>query len=145
MFLLKWFFRVLPVAYMFAIWIMSSMPANALVELPLLSLDRFIKESLHLVEFGILYVFLVLALQTTKILTPTVNVICAIFAGMYGILDEVHQSFVPFRSATIIDGVKDWIGVGVSWYVVCTAFFENKRFAGIRSRLQKFHQFFLTK
>jgi VanZ family protein len=145
MFLLKWFFRVLPAAYMVAIWIMSSMPANALVELPALSVDHFIKESLHLVEFGILYVLLVLALLTTKNFTPTASIFCAIFAGMYGILDEIHQSFMPFRSATIIDGVKDWIGVGVSWYVVRTSFFEKRRFAGIRIKLQKFHQSFLAK
>ena len=119
---IKWFFRVLPAAYMVAIWIMSSMPANALVELPVLSVDRFIKESLHLVEFAILYGLLVLAMLTTEKFTPTASIICALFAGMYGILDEVHQSFFPYRSATIIDVVKDWIGVGVCWYLVRKAF-----------------------
>jgi VanZ family protein len=140
MFLLKWVIRVLPAAYMVAIWVMSSMPANAIVELPALSVDRFIKESLHLVEFGILYWLLVLALLTTKHFTPTASIICAIFAGMYGIVDELHQSFVPYRSATIIDGVKDWIGVCVSWYIVREAYFRKERFAGIGTWLTRFQQ-----
>jgi VanZ family protein len=138
MLILKWFFRVLPAAYMAAIWIMSSLPSNALVELPLLSVDRFIKESLHLVEFGILYLLFVAAMLTTDKFTPLASSICALIAGMYGIVDEIHQSFMPYRSATVIDAVKDWIGVGVSWYVMQKAFFEKSRFRRIDSWLEKF-------
>jgi VanZ family protein len=140
MFLLKWFFRVLPALYMVAIWIMSSMPANALVELPLLSVDRFIKESLHLVEFGILYWLLVLALLTTNKFTPAASVICALFAGMYGIMDEIHQSFVPYRSATIIDAVKDWIGVCVSFYIVREVYFRKSKYTAIGKMLTRLHR-----
>lgn len=142
MLILKWLIRGLPAAYMAAIWIMSSLPANALVELPLLSVDRFIKESLHLVEFGILYLFLVAAMLTTDKFTPKASIIFAVFAGAYGIVDEIHQSFMPYRSATLIDAVKDWIGVGVSWYMVQAAFFQQTRFARFGHFLRKFHTSF---
>ncbi len=36
MVMLKWFFRILPAVYIVAIWIMSSLPSNAVVELPIL-------------------------------------------------------------------------------------------------------------
>ena len=57
--MLKLIIRVLPFLYMAAVWVMSSMPADAVVELP--KWDSIVKESLHLVEFGILYALLFLA------------------------------------------------------------------------------------
>lgn len=141
MMFLKWIFRILPFFYMAAIWIMSSLPSNAIVELPLLSVDRFIKESLHLVEFAIVYLLFVGASLTTNKFTPAISLVCALVAGAYGIFDEVHQSFVPYRSATIIDGVKDWIGVGVSWYLVRGAYFHS-RFDWVAKLLKGFEGFF---
>jgi hypothetical protein len=142
MVILKWIFRILPIMWMAAIWIMSSMPSNAIVELPALSVDRFIKESLHLVEFAIVYLLLVGAFLTTGRFTPAVSLVLALIAGFYGIVDEIHQSFVPYRSATIIDVVKDWIGVCVSWYLVRGAYFQ-KRFVWIGKLLKGFEGFFL--
>ena len=57
--MLKPIIRILPFLYMVAVFIMSSMPADAVVELP--KWDSIVKESLHLVEFGILYALLFLA------------------------------------------------------------------------------------
>jgi VanZ family protein len=142
--LFKWFFRVLPFAYMVAIWVMSSMPSNAVVELPALKVDRFIKESLHLVEFAILYCLFVGAWLTTGKFTARVSVICAVVAGLYGVSDEIHQSFYPYRSATWIDLFKDWTGVLVSWYVVREAYFgSGQRFGGVGRLLKRFEGFFV--
>ncbi|MCM3090785.1 MULTISPECIES: VanZ family protein [unclassified Cytobacillus] len=124
--MVKWILRVLPLLYMALIWVLSSMPADAVVELPDLAVDRFIKESMHLIEFGILYVLLVLAALTAGKLTPGVNILLALFACFYGIIDEIHQSFVPFRSATLIDAVKDMTGVAVCWYFISRALFYGK-------------------
>ncbi|MDF2037849.1 VanZ family protein [Cytobacillus oceanisediminis] len=124
--MVKWIIRVLPFLYMALIWVLSSMPADALVELPDLAVDRFIKESMHLIEFGILYVLLVLAALTAFKLTPGVNILLVILACFYGILDEIHQSFVPYRSATLIDAVKDITGVLVCWYLISRALFYRK-------------------
>ncbi|WP_425594009.1 VanZ family protein [Metabacillus endolithicus] len=37
----------------------------------------------------------------------------------------MHQSFVPARSATVIDFVKDTIGVLVSYYIAKRKFFKK--------------------
>ncbi|OLS41154.1 hypothetical protein BTR25_04635 [Bacillus sp. MRMR6] len=125
--ILKWLLRLLPVAYMAAIWTMSSLPANHFVELPDSQIDRTIKESLHLIEFGILYVLLVLAFLTgRREFTPALNLVCAVIAGLYGITDELHQSFYPYRSASWFDLVKDFIGVGVAFYFIRGALFKGK-------------------
>ena len=124
--MVKWIIRVLPFLYMALIWVLSSMPADAVVELPDLAVDRFLKESMHLIEFGILYVLLVLAALTVFKLTPGVNILLAVLACFYGILDEIHQSFVPYRSATVIDAVKDITGVLVCWYLISRALVYGK-------------------
>lgn len=116
--LLKWLLRLLPIAYMIFVFILSSLPSNAVVELPDSTIDAFIKESLHLVEFAILYGLLVLAVFTSGRFPFKWNVACAVIAILYGLSDEIHQSFVPYRSATLIDFVKDMIGVLVVFYFV---------------------------
>lgn len=109
---------VVPLLYLMMIWKMSSQPHNAYVELPDSSVDRFIKESLHLIEFAILYLLFVLAASYNKKLTPATNLLFAIVAGLYGLTDEIHQSFVPYRSATLIDFVKDITGVTIAYYII---------------------------
>ena len=98
--LLKWLLRLLPIAYMIFVFILSSLPSNAVVELPDSTIDAFIKESLHLVEFAILYGLLVLAVFTTGKFSYKWNVFCAVISILYGLSDEIHQSFMPYRSAT---------------------------------------------
>ena len=124
---MKYVLRLLPIAYMAAIWIMSSLPSNHFVELPDSGLDRTIKESLHLIEFAILYVLLVLAFLTRKEpFTASLNVICAVIAGLYGVSDEIHQSFYPYRSASWFDLVKDFTGIIVCFYFIRGALFKGK-------------------
>jgi VanZ family protein len=118
--------RILPLFYMAAIWIMSSNPSDAIVELPNQGIDRFIKESLHLVEFGILYVLLVLAALTTGRFTQVLSFAFMGAAILWGLVDEIHQSFVPYRSATVIDFVKDVIGVLAASHFIHHAYFSGK-------------------
>ena len=124
---MKYVLRLLPIAYMAAIWIMSSLPSNHFVELPDSGLDRTIKESLHLIEFAILYVLLVLAFLTRRgPFTASLNVTVRVIAGLYGISDEIHQSFYPYRSASWFDLVKDFTGIIVCFYFIQGALFKGK-------------------
>ncbi|WP_342433547.1 VanZ family protein [Neobacillus sp. FSL H8-0543] len=134
----KWLLRILPIVYMAAIWTMSSLPSNHIVELPDSQIDSFIKESLHLIEFAILYVLLVLASLTfeRRTFTPLWNIACAVFAGLYGVSDEIHQSFYPYRSASLFDLVKDITGILVCFYFIRGALFKGK-FVRLRRVLER--------
>ena len=134
--MVKWVLRVLPFIYMALVWKLSSMPVDAVVELPDSRWDGWVKESLHLVEFAILYLLLVLALLTFRGLTASLNLVCILIASLYGLSDEIHQSFVPARSATLIDLVKDVIGVLAASWVVYSAY-QKKRFQRLGSLLHK--------
>lgn len=123
----KLLLRILPIAYMAAIWIMSSLPSNHFVELPDSQIDAFIKESLHLIEFAILYVLLVLACKTRRrAFTPMLNITCAVIAALYGVTDEIHQSLYAYRSASLFDLVKDIVGIGICFYLIKGALFKGK-------------------
>ncbi|NQD68647.1 hypothetical protein HP456_22325, partial [Bacillus haikouensis] len=59
--MLKYVLTAAPFLYMMLIWILSSNPDDAVIRFPDNTVDRFIKESLHLIEFAILYGLFVLA------------------------------------------------------------------------------------
>jgi len=117
----RYIVRLLPVAYMGLIWFFSSYPSDAIVDTGL-SFDTTLKEALHLVEFGILYLLWIIAAASLGKLNEKSNLLLAIFSAFYGLLDEIHQYFVPLRSATITDLIKDIIGICVAYYIVRRAF-----------------------
>jgi VanZ family protein len=116
---------ILPLLYMVLIWILSSNPSDAIVDTKL-SFDHLLKESLHLIEFAILYWLLAFAFLSHNKWSEKTSLIAAIIAILYGLTDEIHQSFVPYRSATVIDFIKDTIGVVVS-YLIAKRIYFNKR------------------
>ncbi|MGM9926159.1 MAG: VanZ family protein [Bacillus sp. (in: firmicutes)] len=121
---IAWF---LPIAYMVFVWILSSMPADAVVELPSSKWDHIWKESMHLVEFAILYGLFAIALAVSGKLSLRTSLWAAVIACAYGVVDEIHQSFYPYRSATLIDVVKDWIGVIAVWAHVRFHYFHRRK------------------
>lgn len=127
---MKKVFRVLltllPLLYMIAVWVMSSLPDDIILNLPSSSVDRFVKEALHLVEFAILYMLFVAALAANHKLTKNLSLVAAIGACLFGVIDEFHQSFVPYRSATLIDVIKDFIGVLAAYFHIMYHYFYRK-------------------
>ncbi|WP_435367759.1 VanZ family protein [Metabacillus litoralis] len=124
MYMKKAIFTLLPLLYMALIWTLSSFPADAIVNTPF-SFDSLLKESLHLIEFAILYWLIAFAFMAHGRWTERTSLIAAAIAILYGLTDEIHQSFVPARSATVIDFVKDTIGVLVSYYIAKRKFFKK--------------------
>ncbi|WP_282033694.1 VanZ family protein [Metabacillus indicus] len=121
----KWALTIAPILYMILIWILSSLPADAIIKTPF-SFDRLMKESLHLIEFGILYWLIALAFAANGRWTAKASVLAAVISILYGATDEIHQYFVPYRSATVIDLVKDAIGVLVSFYIMKVTYFAER-------------------
>ena len=133
----KWVARLLPFIYMAMIWVMSSLPSNHFVELPDSQLDRTIKESLHLIEFAILYgLFVAASLTGKRKFKRSINMLLAAAAALYGLTDEIHQSFYPYRSASLFDLFKDVLGIAVVYYFVDGALFRGK-FMRFRRLLEK--------
>ncbi|WP_018394845.1 VanZ family protein [Bacillus sp. 37MA] len=114
-----------PVVYMMTIWVMSGLPHDTIMDLPNNTVDHFLKESLHLVEFAILYVLIIYAFLANGKLTPFISLAAAMFASFYGLADEIHQAFIPYRSATLIDAIKDVTGIFIAFTIVKYMYFEK--------------------
>lgn len=69
-------------------------------------------------------------------LTRNLEWIAAIISISYGLIDEIHQMYVPFRSFSIMDLIKDTIGVLIMAYIINRSYFKA-RYPKIRSLLRK--------
>lgn len=78
-----------------------------------------IKDAVHIVEYGLLTLLLVRSFRKGMRGVSTGQVLKSFaIATMYGVSDEVHQVFVPLRSAGIEDVVWNVIGAGLAMVVV---------------------------
>jgi VanZ family protein len=65
---------------------------------------------LHTSEYGGLAVLLVRALRGEGLSWGVVIALATVIASLYGMSDEIHQSFVPGRDAAVGDWVADTTG-----------------------------------
>ncbi|HZG70651.1 MAG TPA: VanZ family protein [Chondromyces sp.] len=135
---------IAPLLYMVLVWVLSGLPDNVIIDIPQNNVDRFLKESLHLVEFAILYVLLINAFLVNGKLKEATHIASAVIACFYGLTDEIHQAFVPYRSATVIDAIKDITGVLICFSIVQYAYFK-KPASRIGQTMQKYKFWALSK
>lgn len=100
------------VAYCGLIFFLSAQSRFDFAPPGLWSFDKVI----HMAEYGVLAALLLRATQKARL--------SLLIAGLYGVSDEVHQYFVPGRSASPYDAIADVVGAGIVcglWY------FKSKR------------------
>ncbi|MDQ0270944.1 VanZ family protein [Cytobacillus purgationiresistens] len=90
-------------------------------------------ELAHLIEFGILYLILLHILLTYGGLTVKKEVAAAVFSIGYGLVDEIHQLYVPFRSFSLLDLLKNIVGVLVVMYIF-KKYYNNRRLIKEKSK-----------
>lgn len=97
---------ILPILWTVVIFVLSSIPGSEFPELPFPGFDKLV----HLVEYSILGFLWVKALGKRIIIVILLGII-------YGVFDEIHQIFVPYREFSILDILVDGVGVilGVLW------------------------------
>lgn len=80
----------------------------------------YVDKVLHVTAYGIMGILFYRAYQTLKLKDniKMLMFLSVVSASLYGISDEIHQSFVPFREAEIADVIADMIGAfsGVCLY-----------------------------
>ncbi len=67
----------------------------------------------HLVSFGILFLLLWYALGTIVLSSNTRFLVAFLVTVGYGVVDEIHQAFVPGRHSSVLDVLTDAVGAGV--------------------------------
>jgi VanZ family protein len=109
-------YRWLPlIVYCLAIYIQSDFPASE--HLPSF---EFSDKILHFSAYAVMGVLFYRAYQTLRIKDdPRMLILLSVVsASLYGISDEIHQYFVPFRDAEILDAIANFLGAlcGVCLY-----------------------------
>ncbi|GBE17712.1 vanZ like family protein [archaeon BMS3Abin16] len=106
------FYWALVLAYAGFIFYLSSQPYLG-VPSEIILLDPM-QLSLHLSEYLPLGFLLARAVSKTKNLTLNNSFFLPLFMGVgYGLTDELHQFFVPGRTASIFDAGADTLGVAL--------------------------------
>lgn len=126
-------FILLTISYMAFIWIQSSRFDPESLAGITSSINRTVflligagLEFAHLFQFGLLYLFIILIFSSFGMVKTWHEVTAAVIALVYGVVDEVHQLFVPFRSFSWLDLFKDVIGILFFWWWVHKSYFTNK-------------------
>jgi VanZ family protein len=67
---------------------------------------------LHFIAYALLGALFLRAFNITRIKhhLKLIIILSIILSSLYGISDEIHQSFVPYRTADIMDALADIIG-----------------------------------
>ena len=96
------------IIYWIILFILTSLPTGLAIETKDIS-DKF----LHFGAYGLLSILLYLNLyfqDKIKILNKFPATFTVLIASIYGLLDEIHQMFVPGRSAEFLDWLADFSG-----------------------------------
>ncbi len=132
-FFIRILLRTAPLFFMVLIWLQSSyFNPEAVAELSykinrgVLLLLGVSFELAHFFEFGLLYLFIFLAFLSFEKVGKWKNRLAVMIALLYSLLDEVHQIFVPFRSFSLDDLLKDAIGIFCIWWIISKNYFYKK-------------------
>jgi VanZ family protein len=93
--------------YCMLIFIQSSHPS------PNIGPDWPFKDKvLHFTAYALLGALFLRAFYTTRIKhhLKLIFTLSVLFSALYGISDEIHQSFVPYRTADVMDALADMLG-----------------------------------
>jgi VanZ family protein len=85
----------------------------------------YIDKLLHIAVYALLGALLLRAFKTLRIQhnLKLVMILSILLSSLFGISDEIHQHFVPFRNADFMDALADMIGsvCGVYGYQILTS------------------------
>lgn len=108
-------YRWLPlIVYCLAIYIQSDFPSPE--HLPSF---EFSDKVLHFLAYAFMGILFYRAYQTLQIKynLRMLILLSVVSASLYGISDEIHQYYVPFRDADIFDAIANFLGASCGVYL----------------------------
>lgn len=74
---------------------------------------------LHFIAYALLGALFLRAFKTTRIKhhLKLIIMLSILLSSLYGISDEIHQSFVPYRTADAMDALADILGSAFGVYI----------------------------
>jgi VanZ family protein len=107
--------RVLfPVLWMALIWYLSSLTSSEEGHLAGYPIHPIIQNGAHAVFYGVLAALWAFALGPDEKTAQR----AVLYSALYGLIDEVHQYFVPGRTCSILDLTVDLLGATIVAYLL---------------------------
>lgn len=105
------------VAWAAVIFFVSAQPKAAFERIGLTS--ELIALVGHFLTYAILMSLLVVAFRFgSRLPARIIYLVAFILVALYGLSDEYHQSFVPGRTATLVDWIVDLAGAAAAWFIL---------------------------
>jgi VanZ family protein len=96
------------------IFLFSAQPGDVFPDLRMWS--DLLSAVAHLCSYAVLMALLVMALgRSTHLPAARARLLAFLLVALYGLSDEYHQSFVPGRTATLLDWLTDLAGAALVW------------------------------
>lgn len=105
---------LLPIFWMGLIWYLSSLTSAEEGHLAGYPIHPIIQNGAHAVFYGVLAALWAFALGPDAKTAQRAVLYCA----LYGLVDEVHQYFVPGRTCSILDLTVDILGAAIVAYAL---------------------------
>lgn len=122
---MKRVFLMLSIFYMFILFFISSLPGTAGPENPFSSLPSFLQNLLHVPAFGILSFLWILTLKAHQYHRRVVIAGSVFLSGIYGVILEYYQAFIPGRHASMMDILLNLVGAVI--FCLMYVFFKTYR------------------
>ncbi len=104
------FYWLPPILWMSLIFMMSTRQSISVSEVTAVNFIFF--KSLHIIEYAILFFLLFRAFHTASTVSlQQAFYLSLILSILYGVSDEMHQTFVPTRGGSPRDVIIDTIGI----------------------------------
>ncbi|MBX7045358.1 MAG: VanZ family protein [Ignavibacteria bacterium] len=102
-------FRYILLIYALGIFIESSLPGDNFPKIDLTLADKYAH---FIIYFGLCLLFFYSLKNQSKFikLRQYPLFFSFVFTSLYGVTDEVHQMFTPYRSSDILDWLADTLG-----------------------------------
>ncbi|MGA2623632.1 MAG: VanZ family protein [Bacteroidota bacterium] len=126
-------YRYPAIIWAVVIFILSSVPSSAIPKMDILSHDKLIHGTIFFIFGVFVYRALAPGNASHRFNWKRALVSFAIVAG-YGILDELHQHFVPGRTPDIYDALADALGGLIS--LMAMFGYVRIRFPDLKKKLQ---------
>ena len=80
---------------------------------------RYMDKLLHILAYALLGALFLRALNSLRIKNnlKLVMILSVLFSSLYGVSDEIHQYFVPYRNADLMDILADMLGSIIGVYI----------------------------
>jgi VanZ family protein len=109
---------------MLIIFVQSSLPAIELPPVDIIGTDKLIHIGVYGLLAALCYISLI-HISKRIIFNEYPYSWAAVIVSVYGATDEIHQHFVPFRSAEVLDWLSNVIGVILA-LVLIKYYLQNK-------------------